>query len=259
MTLPRLACLLFASLPLTALAADVVRWTGYAYDLATGEPVYSERHEALIEDGRGLRARVEYVDPSGRPIAAKTLDFASPVLPLFHLEDSRIGYREGLRRDGDALVVFIRDPGSGRDRMRTVLERGEGEVVADAGFDQFMRKHFDALARGERRVFDFLVPSQLRTLRFRVDKVGETERDGLSLLQLRLRPDGFILRNLVAAVELDYDLATRHLYEYRGISNVRQANGDSYRARIVFPPGERRVASVAAIDGNAPCPIGACR
>ncbi|HAZ60679.1 MAG TPA: hypothetical protein DCY89_03795 [Gammaproteobacteria bacterium] len=257
MTLPRLTCLLMACLPAAAFAAEVVRWTGYATDLATGAPVYSERHEAVIEDGRAVRAQVEYVDPTGKPIAAKTLDFVSPFLPLFSLADSRIGYREGIRREGEEIMVFMREPGADRDRERSVTV--DGEVVADAGFDQFMRQHLEGLARGERKVFDFIVPSQLRALRFRVEKVGETKRDGLSLLQLVLRPDGFILRNLVASVELDYDLASGMLYEYRGISNVRQPNGDSYRARIVFPPAERRVVSVAANDRPVACLVGGCR
>jgi len=254
--LPSLIAFL-ACLPGVALAADVVRWTGHAYDLTTGQPVYSERHEAVVEDGQSLRARVEYVDPSGRPIAAKTLHFVSPLMPLFSLEDTRIGYREGLRRTADGLVTYIREPGSTEDQTGPVT--ATGEVVADAGFDQFMRLHFDGLARGERKVFDFIVPSQLRALRFRVEKVGETRRDGLGLLQLKLRPDNFILRNLVAAVELDYDIATRHLYEYRGISNVRQPNGDSYRARIVFPPGERRIVAVATAEGSPECPVSPCR
>lgn len=254
MTLRCLACLLFACAPAAALAADVVRWTGYAYDLDTGQSVYSERHEAVVEDGRSLSARVDYLDPSGRPIAAKTLTFTSPLLPLFSLEDSRIGYREGVRREGRGLVTFIREPGRTEDETRPV----SAEAVADAGFDQFMRQHFEALAQGERKVFDFIVPSQLRALRFRVEKVGTTRRDGLDLLQLRLQPDGFILRNLVRAVELDYDVATRQLYEYRGISNVRQPNGDSYRARIVFPPAERRVVAVATTERVAECPTSPC-
>jgi len=227
----------------TVAAAEVVRWAGYAYDLSSGEPIYSERHEEVIEDGRSVSGRVSYLAADGALIAEKTLDFRTPLSPEFNLEDTRIGYREGLKREGGALVTYKQEPGS--DELESSPVSLEGEAVADAGFDNYIRQNLGALAAGKRLVFDFVVPSQLKAIRFRVEKLGETERDGLRLLQLALKPDGFLLRNLVPAIELDYNLADGHLYEYRGISNVRKLNGKGYQARIVFPPGERRVVSSA--------------
>jgi hypothetical protein len=239
-----------------AAAAEVVRWTGYAYDLESGEPIYTERHLEEIEGGESVRGRVSYVGADGLPIAEKTLDFRAPLLPNFNLEDTRIGYREGIEREGQTVVVYKQEPGS--DALQTSRVNVEGEVVADAGFDAFIRQHFEEIRAGSRLVFDFVVPSQLKAIRFRVEKVGESRRDGLQLLQVELKPDGFLLRNLVPSIELDYNLDSGQLYEYRGISNVRKPNGKGYQARIVFPPDERRVGSAGASTPSEDCQVLEC-
>ena len=237
--------------PIAPLAAEVERWQGYAYDLDTQALVYSETHERRYESGQLLAGKDTYLDPEGALIAEKELRFEHPTAPIFTLDDQRIQYREGLKREAAGWVTFKMEPGSGKLQEAPVTL--EGEPVADAGFDRYILQEWNALLAGERRTFDFIVPSQLRAIRFRVEKVGEENRQGRALVHMELKPDGFLLRNLVSPIQLYYDRDTRQLAEYQGISNVRKLNGKGYKVRIEFPAKEFTRTAAATPCEQEPC------
>lgn len=255
--MPILFCLLFSlatGFSTAAVATEVERWNGYAYDLETGELVYSERHERSYSGNEMVGGHVTYLDPAGKVIAEKSLEFKHPTAPVFEMNDSRISYQEGLKQEGAGWVTYKMEPGTGELQSKPVELKGE--PVADAGFDRYIVQQWDALSSGERMTFDFIVPSQLRAIDFRVEKVGEEEREGRKLMHLELRPDGFLLRNLVSPIQLYYDSETRNLVEYQGISNVRKLNGKGYKARIVFPLAERKRETATASHDCQATPSG---
>ena len=112
--------------------------------------------------------------PDGPPFARKELSYpATRTAPSFDFEDARSGYAEGLSRAA-GLTAFAR-AGSGAVRRSATLDAGE-LLVADAGFDEFVRIHWAALARGDALSAPFLVPSLLESVEFRVRKVRRGTR-----------------------------------------------------------------------------------
>ena len=207
-----------------------------ARDPSSGHLVYREQH-LLRRDaaGRLLERLVLYRCPDGRPFARKHMDYRGALLaPAFGLEDARTGYREGLRRT-PMPQLYVRASRNAGERSAPL--RG-ADVVADAGFDEFVRAHWAALASGHAVPMDFAVPARLRSYRFSLARVGQARIGGEDAMRLRLRLDGW-LAWLAPDMNVAYGLQSRRLLRFEGVSNLADpAGGRNWLVRIEFgaPP-----------------------
>jgi len=177
--------------------ADVV---GRAYAVDGGELLYREHHGCSDDN---TRCEVRYVDPQGRQIAFKQLDYsASPFRPSLVMRD--------LRAETEHRV----EP---PDR--------EGLVV-DAGFDNYVRSRWEQLAAGEEVTFDFQVVGFDRPIDMRAQAGGSLQCDEEKLC-LRVEVDSWFLGLLAKPIELAYARDSRRLLRFVGVSNLRDAGGDS--------------------------------
>jgi hypothetical protein len=230
----RIALLLLGLLP--SLAAAGVRYeqlVGQAVDLKVATPLYAEEHWLRFEAERLVERRVLYRCPSGEAFARKQVDYrASELAPAFELEDARFGYREGLRREQDALEAFVRPSDSEAER-RAALDEAAA-LVADAGFDRFVHRHWEALTRGEAVALDFLVPSRGSAYRFRVREAGRLDIGGEPARRVRLSLSG-MLGLFAPAIDVAYAESDRRLLRFEGLSNIRLDSGRNAVVRIDFP------------------------
>ena len=223
---------MIAALLAAALAAggdDILAYEGLAYARRGDALLYREQHYV-----DGAQRLVVYRCADGAAFARKRVDAAaSPFAPDFDLVDARLSYREGATRDGDVREVFVERGGA---RTATRLSPPADGVV-DAGFDAYLRAHWDALARGEATTIPFLVPSEQRFLPFRVRRLDTDAARGETRFRLTLAAwYGF----LAPAMDVTYDSATRELRRYAGLTPIRDAGGDNLDVRIEFPPGRAR-------------------
>ncbi len=226
--------------PLAAPAQDLT-FTGRARDLKTGALLYVESHAVSGSGGARETRVVSYRCASGATFARKTLDYGGARLaPAFALDDARSGVSEGLERTAQGVRVFERARGSA-PRSRQL---GDAEMVADAGFDEFVRARWSALEAGDALVIPFLVPSRLDTVDFRVRKTGETTIEGRVASVIRLSVAG-PLGWIVPDIDVSYRQDDRRLLRYRGITNIRDGTGDMISAQIDFSDAER---SESAVD-----------
>lgn len=192
------------SAPLVAMERLLV--VGEARSLDNGELRYREFHHCS-DDGR--LCNVLYKDGQGELFARKQVD-----------------YRESLR--SPALVVEDLREG------RTVRIDGgvDPQVVVDAGFDNYVRERWAELAEGATVRFPFLIAGRDSPLKM---KASRSERDdcGEDALCLTVTLDAWLLSMLVTPIELVYD-QERRLMQYRGISNIRDAQGRSQDVRIDY-------------------------
>lgn len=232
---------------LLASAPACADWRAYSGDARApddGRLLYTEQHLQRF-DGTGLRERwVIYRCPDGAAFARKRIDYAaSRVSPAFVLEDGRDGYREGLRwRDGEAELFARADAGA--PERATRLAAGGG-LVADAGFDEFVRREWDRLLAGEAVMLRFAIPVRGQALGFRVRHQGRTDIDGRAAELFRLRLGG-VLGWIAPHIDVAYDRDQRRLLRYQGLSNLRDGNGDQWVARIDFPAPPIRVDATTA-------------
>lgn len=223
-------------------------FTGYARDLKSGSLLYVELH-FVRSAGTTQETRVVLYRCANGPdaFARKELDYGVVrEEPRFSFFDARSGYTEGLRRGERGLEVYQRANAAAAQRTAAV-PKGVA-IVSDAGFDEFVRRHWSQLEAGKAVRFPFLVPSLLDFLTFKVKKHHEVTIEGAAASVIRLNLSG-VLGWFLPYIEVSYRKSDQVLMRYKGLTNIRDAKGDNLVAQIDFPGRER--VSVASVDLEA--------
>lgn len=214
-------------------------YLGEARSPDTGALLYVEEHLFREQAGRTAERLVLYRCADGTPFARKRIDYGTqPFAPTFELVDARLDYREGLRREGEAWIVF---GGVGARAHQTPLSSIDS-VVADAGFDAFIRRHWTQLHAGQNVPIDFLVPSRARTYGFTLSKVDTLEIDGAAASRLRLSLGG-VLGLFAPPIDVIYRDADQWLLRFEGMTNIRESARKNVVAHIAFPEAPQPVDS----------------
>lgn len=214
-------------------------YSGSAFDLDNEALVYTEVHYLALAGERVRERLVLYRCPNGAAFARKRVqDSPLPAVPQFELEDRRLNYSEGLKIDTDKVEVYVREPDE-TEVKREVLAKVPADLVADAGFDVLVRENWDSLVAGETVRFQFLVPSRLDYLGFKVSMIDQAQIDGKAARTFRLALGG-VLGLVVSGIDVSYDATSRTILRFSGLSNVRDPEGENYVVRIDFPPAKRQ-------------------
>lgn len=232
------------TVPATAVAADLA-FNGYARSRDDGRLLYVESHH-VRDAGKVGEARVVLYRCSadGPAFARKELTYgASREQPEFKLIDARNGHVEGLRRTPAGPRVFVKE--DARSPQREAAVPAGAAIVSDAGFDEFVRRHWVELEAGKTVRFPFLIPSRLDSLSFKVRKQADKTVEGAAASVIRLNLSG-VFGWLLPYIEVSYRKADQVLLRYEGLTNIRDAKGGNMVAVIRFPPAERRTAT--AVD-----------
>jgi hypothetical protein len=229
--LPALCALALLALGGPAGLCAAERYEGIAYARGTDRIAYRETH--WLFDREGVRERlVLYRCADRTPFARKWVrEVPSALAPDFDFEDARDGYREGVKSDHGARVVFMRENARAALETRPLPERAD--AVLDAGFDAFVRLHWQEPGAGRAPRLEFLIPRRFEYLEFALSGVHDTVVDGAPRRQFKMRLAAWY-GVAVPGIDLTYDLA-RRLVEYDGVGNVRDAAGRNQAVRIVFP------------------------
>ena len=203
--LARLSLVLLLVAP-PALALERLFVVGEARSMKDGELRYREYHHCSEDRSN---CEVLYKDTEGALFARKRIDYSQSMSsPSLVVEDLREG--------------------------RTVRINGGGdeELVVDAGFDNYVRQRWSELSSGETVRFPFLVVGRDSPLTMKAS-VDEEETCAADELCLSVTLDAWLLSMLVQPIQLVYD-SERRLLQYRGVSNIRDAEGKSQDVRIDY-------------------------
>ncbi|MFT3808026.1 hypothetical protein [Arenimonas sp.] len=236
-------------------------WAGLSYqeglakDPASQALLYREEHWTRHgEDGIGERI-VLYRCADGTAFARKRIDYRrSTVAPDFRFEDRRFDYVEGLRWN-DGPAVYVREGGAGREKAATLAP---ARLVADAGFDEFIRRQWPSLVAGRDVPLAFAIPARQQSIGFTLKRIGAADFAGEPAWVFRLSLSGW-LRFLAPHVDVLYSQRTQRLLRFEGPSNLRNDAGRApLNARIDFarPPRDSAEAEWAAALS---VPLSTCR
>ncbi len=228
---------------------------GVARNPATRAEMYREQHWIRSQAGRVVERLVLYRCPDGTAFARKRVDYRnSAISPAFAFEDRRSGHREGLRR-ASAPTLFFQAPGGREERTARIDNSG---LVADAGFDEFIRRQWTGLIAGQTVPLEFALPSRLRSLPFSVRRQGQAVIAGEEAWVFRLKLNGLL--GLVApSIDISYGQASQRLLRFQGLSNLRDDAGRSQLvARIDFPKPATAADEIRWLAAAA-TPLSACQ
>lgn len=206
---------------------------GVAKDVKSNAILYKESHEVLLNtDNDYARTSVYYADEEGNVFAKKSLDFTHDLLaPSVYFKDTRVGTSVEVESNATGLKVKYE---STNDQAKAMIE-AVPMMVVDAGFDQMMLKHWDALVSEEPLEFEFLAPTRAELIGFTLTPLSQDE----TVIRFRLAPSNFVLRLLVDPIKLTYNKTTKRILTYEGLTNIEEVKegeptGDYYIARIDY-------------------------
>ena len=229
-----LSLLVAASLSVSGCGYDgPTHVTGLAVEPDSQQLVYCE----YFLPTEGNRTRVLYYTPSGRRFAEKDLlgaaseDGAATSQPEVVQQDYRNGERREVRKGGDSwLLRYRKSASAGWKETRIPINAID---VIDAGFDDYVRNHWDELAAGRTARFDFASPAHGRGIELRARR-ADCRSDDRQSLCLRVDLAQPLLRFFAGDLYLVYDRATRRLQQFEGIVNILDDRSDAQRLQIHY-------------------------
>jgi hypothetical protein len=222
--------LLVLAMPLSGMMHNVhandfvVQTTGEAYDLKSDEPLYSETH-CLSSDA--LAREVIYRNVDGKLIAHKVLSYKTgPTTPSFVQHNFYAGESISVELKQDKLTMTVKEKNnSGSGSVISAQPSPNLPVVIDAGFDAFVTANWDSLVAGANKSFQFPFAARESLVKLRIKSMScsyDSETDQC----FRLEMNNWLLRMLVAPIELGYDARLKRLTRYRGLSNIGDGQGN---------------------------------
>ena len=223
-----------------------IHYSGTAYSLDNDQILYREDHTLTMKDGQPIERTTLYYDADNQLFAEKNTRYRSQysnsdstnsdsynsgsdnsATPDFMLTDDRYGYSESMEQDGKRWRVEYKEPEESGNKIHS---KPEYTPVIDAGFDEFVRAHWNDLMEGDTVNFSFAVPSRLEWIDFRL--IPLAQKDGTLTVEMRLKSRWIAW--LLDPVFLTYDIKSKRLLTYRGLTNIRTMNGDGIKAEIRY-------------------------
>lgn len=201
----------------------------------------------MVNDVSWLSARAGWTSAlfsipvaTDRPLLERLSSYVDDWAPDFLLEDMSNGRREGVRHESGARQVFFRAARSDQERANA-LSPAAG-LVADTGFDAFVRDNWQSLMESEGRTMRFLVPSQLLDMEFRVQHVRGDHVAGVPAEVFRLTLSS-VFGWIVPGIDVYYSAEDHVLVRYVGLTDLLDASGSNLREDIAFELSDRQPAN----------------
>ena len=244
---------LLAALSMTA-ARAAENYTGDAYAQDGGQLLYHESHFLFDADGMHQRV-VLYQCPDGAAFGRKLIrDDGDPQAPDFAMLDARTDYREGVRRKDGKREVYVQRGDDQAEKSDALVVPADG--VIDAGFDVYVRNHWDELAAGKTLQLPFLVPSKRAFYNFKLASVAGASTPQKLAVRLSL---GAWYAFLAPSIDVVYDRTTHRLLQFVGLSNIRDTDLKNYSVRIEFPQPPHSVSQTDVDNAKALKLVHSCK
>lgn len=222
-------------MPLSVFASEI-RFVGTAKPVDGGDTIYTETH-AVSGTCEGERFRpqehsVDYSKPDSEDnFATKTLSYEqSPLRPS--IEFDQPGFSEVIEienQDDKTLKVTWQAP-SGSTDVSTIDVKSS--LVADAGFDNFVRQNWTKVVEDGKSVkFRMVAPTRGDDYGFTLEAASDNRIDADHVV--RIRPSSTLMGFLVDPILLGYN-DEGLLTDYLGLTNIRKNEDDNYVAHIRY-------------------------
>lgn len=217
-----------------AFASDL-SFTGTAKPVDGGATIYQEFHSISGSCKTGVFApeehTVEYRRSGPERFATKSLTYQQSVLRP-SLEFNQPDFSEVIRisnQDDQTLKILWQAPSGSTE---TASLEVEPSLVADAGFDNFVRQNWQQVVEnGESVRFNMVAPTRGDYYGFVLEPAGDRRIDAEH--QVRIRPSSTLMRFLVDPILLGYN-DDGLLTDYLGLTNIRRNEDNNHTAHIRY-------------------------
>lgn len=227
---------LLGILSLQSFSQETIHFQGEARN-DKGEMVYREYHE-LITNNAGLAAQVTtyYTKPDSKKPFAKLVsvfDQNNNSVPRTLYEDERFNHKEEVSFENNGQTMLIRQTDLKRDRSKESRLKVTEEMVHGQGYHNFILANFDTFKPGRTLELDFVVPSRMTSYTFELTALGVTKKNP-DMVGYQLDIKNWFLRMFADKIVVEYDVQTRRLMSYTGLTNIQDDKGQSQTLAVTF-------------------------
>lgn len=215
--------------------ANDLSFTGTAKPVDGGETLYQESHVIAGSCEQGIftpqEHTVKYSRSGSESFATKTLSYRQSVLRP-SVEFNQPDFSELIEitnQDDQTLDILWQPPSGSTDKSSLDVE---ASLVADAGFDNFVRQNWKQLIEnGESIKFNMVAPTRGDYYGFILEPASDSRIDADHLV--RIRPSSTLMRFLVDPILLGYN-DDGLLTDYLGLTNIRKNEDTNHTAHIRY-------------------------
>ena len=219
--------------------AKVEKFIGRALN-TNGELEFIEEHNAVYRNGQIAFLETTYLDPDYKKIGEIRSDFsAGSRLGSYEFKDERLAYIDGARVLADQIMVYSQKTPQGRYKKKH-LKRDSDQILGQ-GFHPFIQENLESLLEGKVFRVKLVLPSQMDQFRVRIRPIKEEN----GRLTLRIDLDNWFLRLLAPVTEAEYEINTRRLVAYRGVSAISNTSGKNVPVTISYSYPQQSAAAVS--------------
>jgi len=210
--------------------ASAYELKGLATSMDGKQKIYYEAHNITLDE-KGLNKKIEtkYSNPDGKVFATMVSDFSkNPTVPIVVFEDERFKKKEELFYKDEKTIV-LRSQVEGEKAKTAEFELKQGMVAAQ-GFNNFVILNFEALKSGTVPM-KFGVLSERDFFSFKGSKRAEPSS---GTVQFGIELSSFFLSLFLKELLVEYDVKTKYLVSYRGLSNLLTDEGKAQNVLIKY-------------------------
>ena len=213
-------------------ASQIVHYKGIA---KKGErTAYIEKHTVEYTDsGKLVKATTEYVSESGKPIAEMKSDFiASLTVPTHLIKDFRTGEEQGLRRNGDKVILYFKEKDK-QEKIRVLSpDDEEGRILVGCqGLNYYLLGNLSSIDPEKTLPLRFLIPGKLDYYDFDMKHKGQPQGD---VVEFEIKVKNWFLKIFAPTLRVKYDRKKKHIVWYEGISNIKDDDGGNQKVTINY-------------------------
>ncbi len=207
--------------------------TGKAFEPGGSTLLYIEEHYKV---GDTLH-KVVYLDADRALVAEKLIDYStSAYAPDVKVDDYRVKRATAIEHGTDVCKVTITNLEDSTANNTATFKPDKHDVV-DAGFDNYVRSHWDALSQGQTVKFRFMLPLRDSTIGLKLKPRQCEQGDGTNLdraICLRISPANWLVSALAAPIDLVYERDTQRLLRFVGQGQLPDADGKSMEVDLRY-------------------------
>lgn len=224
-------CLLFSLVNLPNAQAKTIRYFGEARK--NDQVVYSESHEVTYDKkNKLLKSKTIYKSPDGTILSELESDFSeSHSLPVHTLKDFTSKKTYGIRYENNEGIMFSQNPEETEKTKPIPLQSDDELFVAAEGLHYYILENFDLVLSEQKIPIRFILPSVFDYFRFNLQVEKETPDE---IIEFSVKIKSFWLKLFAPKMILRYNKAQKKLLYYKGLSNIRDKNGDRQVVEITY-------------------------
>src|SRR5262249_43117086 len=166
----------------------------------------------------------EYAAPDGKLAAREKVVYEGDTLIAFELEELQTGASGSARlvpgdkkSDKPRIVFEYREHADAHQKPKTANERWQNDTIVNDMLAPFLVDHFEQLSRGDKVRCRYIVIARRETVGFTFSKVESVERQGRSLLLIKMEASSPLIAALMDPICFFIETQPpHHIVEYVG-------------------------------------------